>query len=96
MRKAVIYARVSTKDQEEFGHSIPAQLKGLQEYAKRHNFEVIKEFAFSEKRKLVSLICQNLTLTDGIIGYTLKKPFELFLEEPKSKVWLGDLDSNQG
>ena len=47
-RHAVIYARVSTRDQEEFGHSIPAQLEALREYGKRHGFKVIKEFAFSE------------------------------------------------
>lgn len=33
MRSAVIYARVSSKDQEREGYSIPAQLKFLREYA---------------------------------------------------------------
>lgn len=51
-REAIIYARVSTKDQEEFGHSIPAQLNGLREYAAKHGFKVIKEFAFSESAGL--------------------------------------------
>lgn len=46
--KAVILARVSTKDQEEFGHSLPAQLKRLHEYAQKHNFDIVKEFSFSE------------------------------------------------
>ncbi len=32
MKKAVIYARVSSKDQEREGYSIPAQLKLLREY----------------------------------------------------------------
>ncbi|MEK7604896.1 MAG: recombinase family protein [Patescibacteria group bacterium] len=31
--KAVIYARVSSKDQEETGYSLPAQEKFLKEYA---------------------------------------------------------------
>jgi len=48
MRKAVILARVSTKDQEDYGHSLPAQTQKLHEYAQRKGFEVIKEFAFSE------------------------------------------------
>jgi site-specific DNA recombinase len=48
MQKAVILARVSTKDQEEYGHSLPAQTQKLREYAQRKGFEVIKEFAFSE------------------------------------------------
>ena len=32
-RQAVIYARVSSKEQEKEGFSIPAQLKLLKEYA---------------------------------------------------------------
>jgi DNA invertase Pin-like site-specific DNA recombinase len=47
-RKAIIFARVSTKDQEEQGHSLPAQGLRLKDYAERNNFEVIKEFSFSE------------------------------------------------
>lgn len=46
--KAVILARVSTKEQEEFGHSLPAQLRRLREYAKNKGFIVEKEFSFSE------------------------------------------------
>lgn len=45
---AVILARVSTRDQEEFGHSLPAQTKKLREYADKKGFKVIKEYAFSE------------------------------------------------
>jgi len=36
MKKAIIYARVSSKDQEREGYSIPAQLKLLREYAARN------------------------------------------------------------
>jgi len=46
--KAVILARVSTKDQELFGHSLEAQVVKLREYAKRNSFEVVKIFSFSE------------------------------------------------
>ena len=46
--KAVILARVSTKEQEELGHSLDAQTRRLKEYAKKHDFEVAKEFSFSE------------------------------------------------
>ena len=46
--KAIILARVSTKDQELFGHSLEAQVVKLKEYAKRNNFEVVKVFSFSE------------------------------------------------
>jgi len=42
--KAVIYARVSSKKQEETGYSLPAQEKPLKEYAERDGFEIDKVF----------------------------------------------------
>ena len=46
--KAVVLARVSTKEQEETGHSLPAQIDSLRNYAKKKGFEITKEFCFSE------------------------------------------------
>lgn len=51
MDQSVIYARVSSKDQEIEGYSIPAQLKVLHEYASRNNCLVVKEFTESETAK---------------------------------------------
>lgn len=51
MKKAVVYARVSSKKQEEEGYSIPAQLKFLNEYAAKHGFTIVKEFVDSETAK---------------------------------------------
>jgi DNA invertase Pin-like site-specific DNA recombinase len=51
MPKAVIYARVSSKEQEKVGYCIPAQLKLLQEYALKHNLQVVKEFTDTETAK---------------------------------------------
>jgi len=48
--KAVLYARVSSKEQEE-GFSIPAQLILLKDYAKKNKFRVIKEFIDVETAK---------------------------------------------
>lgn len=45
--QAFIYVRVSSKEQEETGFSIPAQVKYLQDYAKRKGFEVAEIFAES-------------------------------------------------
>src|SRR5208283_4560400 len=50
-RHAVIYARVSSKDQEKEGYSIPAQLELLRGYAGAHCFEVLKEFTDVETAK---------------------------------------------
>jgi site-specific DNA recombinase len=51
MKKAVIYARVPSKEQEREGFSIPAQLKLLQEYAFRNNFSVLHQFIDIETAK---------------------------------------------
>ena len=50
-RKAVVYARVSSKEQEKEGFSIPAQLKLLKEYAATHDFSVVKEYVDVETAK---------------------------------------------
>ena len=44
LRKAVIYASVSSKEQEKDGYSIPAQLKLLYSYAQKHNISIVDEF----------------------------------------------------
>lgn len=46
--KAVLYARVSSREQEEAGYSLPAQEKFLRDYAQKNNFNVAKVFAVSE------------------------------------------------
>lgn len=51
MDKAVIYARVSSKEQEVEGYSIPAQRKSLLEYAAKNNISVIREFTEVETAK---------------------------------------------
>ena len=51
MKPAVIYARVSSKEQEREGFSIPAQLKLLREYAVRNDFSIVKEFVDIETAK---------------------------------------------
>jgi len=47
---AVLYARVSSKEQEE-GFSIPAQLKLIKEYAVKSKLKIIKEFIDAETAK---------------------------------------------
>ncbi|MCK8826086.1 recombinase family protein [Fuchsiella alkaliacetigena] len=44
MKKAVIYARVSTTKQAEEGSSIEAQIKQLQNYAVENNYDVIERY----------------------------------------------------
>ena len=68
MKKAVLYARVSSKEQEKEGFSIPAQTKLLHEYALKNDFKIVEEFTDSETakkqgrtnfRKLIEYITTN-------------------------------------
>jgi site-specific DNA recombinase len=51
MKESVSYARVSSKDQEREGYSIPAQRKTLMEYAPRTGFRIVREFVDVETAK---------------------------------------------
>ncbi len=51
MEHAIIYARVSSKEQESEGYSIPAQTKLLHEYATKSGYVVDKEFVDVETAK---------------------------------------------
>jgi site-specific DNA recombinase len=42
--QAVLYGRVSSKEQEREGYSIPAQRRLLRSYAQRHDCPVVREF----------------------------------------------------
>ena len=46
--KTILYARVSSKEQEETGYSLDAQEKLLREYAVKSSFETAKMFRISE------------------------------------------------
>jgi site-specific DNA recombinase len=46
--KAIIFARVSTKDQEETGYSLESQKALLAKYAQEKQYEVVKTFSVSE------------------------------------------------
>ncbi len=46
--KAIIYCRVSSKEQEDTGYSLDSQEKLLKEYAERNGFRVEKDYRISE------------------------------------------------
>jgi site-specific DNA recombinase len=50
-KTAVLYARVSSDEQEKEGFSIPAQKKLLEEYAAREGFRVLQEYVDVETAK---------------------------------------------
>jgi DNA invertase Pin-like site-specific DNA recombinase len=49
--RAFAYARVSSKEQEKEGYSIPAQQKALKEYAARRGIQIVEEFVDIETAK---------------------------------------------
>ncbi len=49
--KAVLYARVSSAEQEREGYSIPAQITLIEEYAQKHGYTIVKSFIESETAK---------------------------------------------
>lgn len=49
--RAFAYARVSSKEQEKEGYSIPAQQKALQDYAARKGIRIVEEFIDIETAK---------------------------------------------
>jgi DNA invertase Pin-like site-specific DNA recombinase len=51
MIPSYLYARVSSREQEREGYSIPAQRKGLGEYARTNKFHVEREFIDVESAK---------------------------------------------
>src|SRR6266436_4194681 len=67
MRKAIIFARVSSREQEETGYSLNAQVKLLNDYALQHELEVVKVWRVSESasgkqvRKLFNEMLQHVS-----------------------------------
>ena len=68
MNYAILYARVSSRDQQIEGFSIPAQLKILHEYASVNNFVVMHELTDVETakkegrtgfNKMINLVAEN-------------------------------------
>ena len=49
--QAVVYARVSSKEQEREGYSIPAQLRLLRDYALHQDLDIAQEFVDVETAK---------------------------------------------
>src|SRR5436853_248076 len=49
---AVLYARVSSKEQQDEGYSVPAQVRVLREYAAKKGLKVLAEFSEAETAKV--------------------------------------------
>ena len=61
-RACVLYARVSSKEQEQEGYSIQAQLTLLREYAAQEKLEILREFVDIETAKVAGRQAFNAML----------------------------------
>jgi site-specific DNA recombinase len=77
MQKAVIYARVSSKEQEDTGYSLDAQVNLLKEYADRHQIKIERIFRISESASGKQI---RKTFTE-MLAYVTKKNITIVLCE---------------
>ena len=94
--KAVIYIRVSSKEQMEEGYSIPAQRKLLLDYAKREGMTIVEEFADVQTakrtgRKSFEAMVANLGKQEDVKTVLVEKTDRLY-RNVKDWVTIDDLD----
>lgn len=79
MTKAVLYARVSTRDQETEGFSLPSQVELLRAYAKQNGLQIVSEFVEAESagkegrkafRQMVDLFRKDSTVKTILVEKT--------------------------
>lgn len=66
--KAVIYARVSSKEQEDTGYSLEAQESLLTTYAEQHSFELVKVYRVTESASGKQLRKMFISMIDYVIS----------------------------
>jgi phosphoglycerate kinase len=81
--KAVVLARVSTKEQAETGHSLPAQIESLKKYADKKGFGLLMEAEVSNAEKVLNSAEKPFT---AIIGGAKVSDKILILENLLDKV----------
>ena len=101
--KTAIFCRVSSKEQEETGYSLPAQEKFLREYADKQGLEVAKVFAVSEsaagkvQRKIfiemVAYVRKHTIPT--IIVETTDRLTRNFSDVPTIDLWITENEEHQ-
>lgn len=83
MNKSVLYARVSSREQEQEGFSIPAQLKLLKEYAARQGMEIVQEFVDVETAKQA-----GRTAFGEMVGFLKESPsVQILLVEKTDRLY---------
>ena len=92
MDKALIYARVSTKEQAEEGYSLASQIKLLRDYAEKNSLDVVKEFVIPEsasgrqERKTFKLMMDYCKKRG--IGHILCEKVDRITRNLQDAVWI--------
>ena len=82
MKKAVIYARVSSGRQEKEGFSIPAQIEFLTEYARHNGFSVVEQFIEAETAKIAGRKQFN-----NMLKYITENQIDAILAEKTDRIY---------
>jgi len=101
--KSVIYCRVSSKEQEETGYSLPAQEKFLRDYAEKNGFTVVKVFAVSEsaggkvRRKIFNEMMDYIRKNSisVVVVETTDRLTRNFADVPLIDAWVLEDERNQ-
>lgn len=101
--KAILFCRVSSKEQEETGYSLPAQEKFLREYGEKNNLEIEKVFAISESasghtqrktfNEMTKFIRENKIPV--MVVETTDRLTRNFADVPTIDKWVMDEETNQ-
>lgn len=87
--KAVLFCRVSSKEQEAEGYSLPSQEKFLKDYATRKGFEIVKIFSISESASGRS----QRKLFDEMMNYVKKNDIKIIVCEKVDRLTRNFKDS---
>ncbi len=103
MSNSVIFCRVSSREQQETGYSLPAQEKYLKEYAEKNDFNVTKVFAVSESasgryqrkifNQMIDYIKKNKITV--VVVETTDRLTRNFADVPVIDKWVLENDENQ-
>ena len=101
--KTAIFCRVSSKEQEDTGYSLPAQEKFLRDYAEKQGLEVAKVFAISEsaagktQRKVFIEMVAYVRKHDipTIIVETTDRLTRNFADVPMIDLWITENEAHQ-
>lgn len=101
--KTAIFCRLSSKEQEDTGYSLPAQEKFLRDYAEKQGLEVAKVFAISEsaagktQRKFFIEMVAYVRKHDipTIIVETTDRLTRNFADVPMIDLWITENETHQ-